>query len=136
MAEMAAQTPVAEIMPLSEDTLSSWSAAPSQTETDRCINAETAVKKAIAADTRLSAMDITVFAQGSYAARTNVRQGSDVDICVRYKSSFYTDYPAGLTNEMLGLTTSSFTFSEFKTLVGTALSDFFGHEGVRRGNKA
>jgi len=61
-------------MNISEDTFAFWAKGPSATEAEKCENAETAVRKAIAADEKLSEMDISVFAQGSYRARTNVRQ--------------------------------------------------------------
>ena len=67
---------------VSEANLVSWSKGPSQTEADKCSNTETAVRKAIKASERLAGLDISVFAQGSYRARTNVRQNSDVDVCV------------------------------------------------------
>jgi tRNA nucleotidyltransferase (CCA-adding enzyme) len=71
-------------MNISEETFASWAQGPGQTEAQKCENSETAVRKALAADRHLASLDISVFAQGSYRARTNVRQDSDVDICVRY----------------------------------------------------
>src|SRR5947207_2245798 len=84
-------------MNISEDTFVSWAKGPGTTEADKCRNAETAIKKAIAADAKLSQMDISVFAQGSYPSRTNVRLDSDVDICVRYNQAFFVRYPEGKT---------------------------------------
>ena len=89
-------------MNISEENLVSWSKGPGQTEADKCSNAETAVRKAVKASERLAALDVSVFAQGSYSARTNVRQNSDVDICVRYDSAFFPDYPKGATGETFG----------------------------------
>ena len=65
-----------------ENTFSSWGQPPSQTERDKCENAERAVRKAIAESSALANRSISVFTQGSYANRTNVRQDSDVDIYV------------------------------------------------------
>ena len=53
-------------MNISEENLVSWSKGPGQTEADKCSNAETAVRKAIKASEQLAALDISVFAQGSY----------------------------------------------------------------------
>jgi tRNA nucleotidyltransferase (CCA-adding enzyme) len=75
-----------------EATLASWSAAPGTTEQTKCENAERAVRKAIDASAKLCAMPVKVFTQGSYANRTNVRQDSDVDICVLYTGAFFADY--------------------------------------------
>jgi len=123
-------------MNISEETFTSWSQGPSSTETEKCENAETAVRKAIAADRKLSELDISVFAQGSYKARTNVRQDSDVDICVRYNASFFPEYPAGMTKENFRNVDGKFAFSDFKSMVEKALKDYFGKRGVTRGNKA
>jgi len=62
-----------------EDVFCTWGGTPSQTEREKCENAERAVRKAIDASKKLSTKTIEVFAQGSYANRTNVRQDSDVD---------------------------------------------------------
>jgi hypothetical protein len=98
-------------MNISEDTFTSWSKGPSVTETAKCENAETAVRKAIDADSALQGLDITVFAQGSYRARTNVRQNSDVDICVRYNGSFFSNYPSDTTKETFGHVDGTFPFA-------------------------
>ena len=123
-------------MNVSEENLVSWSKGPSQTEADKCSNAETAVRKAIKASERLAGLDISVFSQGSYRARTNVRQNSDVDICVRYDSAFFADYPYGTTREMFGHVEGSLPFPDFKNMVQSSLEDYFGKTGVTRGNKA
>ena len=123
-------------MNISEDTFVSWSRGPSQTESDKCENAERIVRKAIKADVKLSSLDISVFAQGSYRARTNVRQNSDVDICVCYNSAFFPDYPSGTTQNTFGNVDSTFSFAEFKKMVEQALVSYFGKNGVTRGNKA
>lgn len=123
-------------MNISEDTFIAWSKGPSQTESDKCTNAETAVKKAIKSCADLDILDISVFAQGSYRARTNVRQKSDVDICVRYNGSFFPQYPEGATRKNYGHTDAALTFLEFKNLVQVALENYFEKDGVTRGNKA
>lgn len=84
-------------MPDFEDTYVSWGKGPGTTEQAKCDNAETAIRKALAAHEKLSEMDISVFAQGSYRNRTNVKQDSDVDICVRLNSTFFPQYPDGKT---------------------------------------
>ena len=123
-------------MNISEKTLVSWSKGPGQTEADQCSNAETAVRKAIKASEQLAALDISVFAQGSYRARTNVRQNSDVDICVRYNSTFFDHYPDGMSRETVGNVPGTMAFSDFKRMVQGALDGYFGESGVTRGNKA
>lgn len=119
-----------------EEVFRSWAAAPSSTEEQKCENAESQVKKAIAANDTLASMDVTTFAQGSYRARTNVRQESDVDICVRSNVPFLTTYPNGKTDADFGNVTAAITFPQFKGLVFTALGEFFGSGAITWGNKA
>ena len=123
-------------MNISEDNFVSWSKGPGQTEADKCSNAETAVRKAIKASEQLAALDVSVFAQGSYSARTNVRQNSDVDICVRYNATFFDYYPDGMSRETVGNVPGTMAFADFKSMVQKALQDYFGKTGVTRGNKA
>ena len=123
-------------MNIFEENFVSWSKGPSQTEADKCSHAETAVRKAIKASNQLADLDIFVFAQGSYRARTNVRLNSDVDICVRYDSAFFPDYPQGATRETFGHIEGFLPFTDFKGMVEKALEDYFGKTGVTRGNKA
>ena len=119
-----------------ENTFRSWGQAPSQTERDKCENAERAIREAITASSALAARSISVFAQGSYANRTNVRQDSDVDICVRCRDVFYYDLPAGVLRESYGITPANYEYAQFKNEVGAALTDYFGYSAVTRGNKA
>ena len=119
-----------------EDIFKAWGAAPSTTEQQKMENAETAVRKAIKANTRLAAMDISIIPQGSYRSRTNVRLDSDVDICVRLNSTFFPRYPAGKTREDYNNIEGSITFKDFKDLVHTALGDHFGLPNLTPGNKA
>ena len=123
-------------MKVSEDTLLTWSKGPSKTEADKCDHSETAVRKALKADERLANLDLSVFAQGSYKARTNVRLNSDVDICIRYNGEFFPDYPAGTTAATFGNRPGTLPFSDFKDMIQTALRNYFGGQGVARGNKA
>lgn len=123
-------------MNISEDTFSNWSQGPRKTEADQCANAESAVRDAIANDDELAAEDITVFSQGSYRARTNVRRESDVDICVRYNTTFFPDYPSGKSREDFGNLPGTMKFAEFKNMVQSALINHFGSQSVKRGNKA
>lgn len=119
-----------------EDTFSLWSQPPGQTEQDKMNNAETAIKKAIANNDRLSDMDITVFTQGSYKANTSVKQDSDVDVCVRLNSTFFIRYPEGKNDSNYNVIDGSINFYEYKNLVGEALNDYFGSKYVTRGSKA
>jgi predicted nucleotidyltransferase len=121
-----------------EATFSAWGAAPGTTEQTKCDNAERAVRKAIDASTKLSSKAIDVFTQGSYANRTNVRQDSDVDICVLYTGEFFPDYSMsqGLNDAVFGYSDGTYPYAEFKNDVETALVSYFGRASVTRGKKA
>lgn len=119
-----------------EDTFKSWGAPPGETEKQKMENAEIAIRKAVKANTRLASMDISIIRQGSYRSRTNVKQDSDVDICVCLNSTFFPTYPAGKTREHYGNSAGSITFSDFRDLVHTALNGYFGSENITPGNKA
>src|SRR6266516_1665369 len=110
-----------------EDKFQNWAQPPSQTEREKCENAERAIKRAIHDDKSLSKLDIQVFPQGSYRANTNVRLDSDVDICVCLQEPFFCHYPPGKTREDFGLVAGSMTYQEFKQLVETALVNEFGN---------
>ena len=121
-----------------EDVFCTWGGAPSATQQEKSQNAERAVRKAIDASKKLSAKTIEVFVQGSYANRTNVRQDSDVDICVLYKDAFFSDYSMsqGLNGPLLGFTDATYLYAEFKNDVEAALKTYFGAGSVTRGKKA
>ncbi len=119
-----------------EDLFRSWAQGPGKTESDKCENAEVAVRKAINADRALSKLDVSVFAQGSYKSRTNVKQDSDVDICIRYNEAFFPEYPDGRSSDDFGNVDSGLKFFDFKEIVEKALKSYFGSSAVRRGNKA
>jgi predicted nucleotidyltransferase len=99
-----------------EATFVSWGAAPGPTEQTKCDNAERAVRKAISASAKLNAKSIEVFAQGSYANRTNVRQDSDVNVCVLCTDTFFPNYSMseGLSDVALGHTDAPYVYAEFK----------------------
>ncbi len=119
-----------------EDTFRSWATPPGSTEKTKMENAEAAIKKAIAGHKRLSEMDISIFPQGSYSSNTNVKQDSDVDVCIRLNSTFFTRYPDHKTHEDYGNIEGGINFFEYKDLVQEALNNYFGSQYITRGNKA
>jgi hypothetical protein len=119
-----------------EDTFRAWAKPLSDTEQTRCENAEGMIKDAIRNDDALKDLEVSVFAQGSYRANTNVRLNSDVDICVCCHRYFFADYSDGITAQSIGNSDSNFTYSDFKRMVWDALVKKFGRDGVTWGNKA
>ena len=104
-----------------EETFRSWGAPPSDTETTKCENAERAVRNAIDASTKLSSKPIRVFTQGSYANRTNVRQDSDVDVCVLYTGAITRGLGQGLDRDVLGFGKAGYSYADFKNDIQAAL---------------
>ncbi|MFD1787584.1 nucleotidyltransferase [Sphingomonas floccifaciens] len=123
------------MMRFTEDQLARWAAPPSQTERDRMDNAERAVRNAIAASDALKARTVSVFAQGSYRNRVNVRQDSDVDVAVLCTDTFFWEGPPGATLHSLGYVDATYHFPDFRREVGEALASHFG-SGVTPGDKA
>ena len=122
-----------------ESSFRSWAKPLGSTEQAKCENAERGVKNAIREHHTLGSMDITIFPQGSYAVRINVRQDSDVDVCIRLNNlHFFYDLPTAPPNtaDDFGIIASSFTFREFKELVKGALVNRFGGSAVTPGDKA
>ncbi len=121
-----------------ETTFRNWSKPSSETEQERCDNAERMIRDAIKKDQTLSKKTIEVFPQGSYRHNTNVKLDSDVDICIRLMDTFNYQLPTEPPNtpEDFGITPSKYTQVEFKAEVEVALVNKFGRKGVTRGNKA
>lgn len=121
-----------------ESTFRSWSKPSSDTEEEKYSNTEKMIRAAIAASPELSKRNIEVFAQGSYKNNTNVRQDSDVDICVCCRDVFFDELPSdgSIAKESLKFTTSDYDYSKFKSEVEAALVGKFGRSMVTRGKKA
>ena len=120
-----------------ERVFSTWSQPPGNTEQERCDRAVRMIKGAVTADPVLSTRNVHAFTQGSYWNRTNVRQDSDVDVCVLCKDTFLYDLSPGVSElKRLGITPASYGFDSYKNDVGRALVNKFGRAYVRRGNKA
>ncbi len=96
------------------------------------------VKKAIEADPKLSAMgsDISVYAKGSYANRTNIPSDSDVDVAVQHNGIFFNEYPAGTIDANHGFSEATYTFPQFRADVAQAIINYFGRQQVDPNGKA
>ena len=121
-----------------QQTFRQWSRPGSDSEREKCVNAERMIKKTIHQSRALAGKTIEVFAQGSYRNGTNVRMDSDVDICVRCMDTLFTDFSMAddFTKEDVGLIDSSYTYQQFKDAVEQAFITEFGSSRVTRGNKA
>lgn len=121
-----------------ESTFRDWSKPSSDTEEEKCNNTERMIRAAISESPALSKRNIEVFAQGSYKNNTNVRQDSDVDICVRCNDVFFYDLPSdgSVTKANAGFSDGDYEYSRYKNEVEAALVAKFGRSMVTRGNKA
>lgn len=108
-------------MRYSENTLQSWTAPLSETEENRVENTIRMIKDAIQSKEELADVNYEIFVQGSYANNTNVRQNSDIDICVMLTSSFYTNYEDGMSSSDFGYTDGGMSFQNFREYVIDAL---------------
>lgn len=122
----------------SEDTLTSWTKPPSDSEQTRLETSERMVREAIREDEKLSNKSTETFGQGSYANDTNVRLNSDIDINVRYTGGYFFDLPKDKTEADMGIDKdgpSGYSFSEFKNDIEAALVKKFGRDQVIRNDK-
>jgi len=96
------------------------------------------VKDAISQDTKLKTKSTETFGQGSYANDTNVRLNSDIDINVRYTGGYFFQLPPDTTEEDVNIahiSSSAYSYSEFKNDVENALVNKFGRSEVIRKDK-
>ena len=122
-------------MKVSEEQLSRWAKAPSETDESKCQNAVSKITEVIK---NKFGNDVSIFLQGSYRNRTNVKQDSDVDIVVLHEGYYFSDV-GGLSEpdktaywkDFVG---SDYTFSQFKSDIHNLLVNTFG-TAVTRKNK-
>src|SRR5438045_3432174 len=111
------------------DRFERWATSPSPSEQEKSAHAESAIREAVSTSSALRQHDISTFTQGSYRNRTNVRQDSDVDICVFTPETFFF---AGTTAADSGIVPPSYEYAQFKNDLGGALVNYFGSNVVRR----
>lgn len=120
-----------------EQTFRNWSKPSSDNECEKQENAERMIGDAIRGYDPLKLRDIKIIPQGSYRNNTNVRQESDVDICVCSMEPFFDDYVFADYGRLdVGNYSHPYTYVEFKNDVQVALEAKFGKTGVKRGDKA
>ena len=119
-----------------EATFKNWAQPPGKTEQAKCNNAVQVIRNAIDKSPNLNQRSTTVFPQGSYRNRTNVRTESDVDICVLCTDTFFYKLPDGVEPDDFGIIPSSYSYFDYKNDVEDALVTYLGWEAVTRGNKA
>ena len=128
-------------MKYTESQLSGFTKPISESEEQRCQNMINMVKSAIKEyynntyDSEMNLNNYEIFLQGSYANNTNVKQNSDVDICVMYKNAFHYDMPNGM--DLLGnYSDSPLDYFELRKKIKKALINKFGADRIKDKNKA
>lgn len=122
-------------MRYSESVLQSWTSPLSQTEEQRVENTVRMIREAVTSYFKLSNCSMSIFAQGSYANNTNVRQNSDVDICIMSTSTVFCNYVEGKTDKDYGYTPGTISFYDYKAYIIEALKNKFGAAAITIGNK-
>ena len=128
-------------MRYTENQLESFTKPISDSENQRCENMIRMVKEAIqlyyteTRDYKLDLNNYEIFLQGSYANNTNVKQNSDVDICVMYKNVFNYKMPQGYTLDG-SYSDSTLDYYTLRNLIKNALIKKFGSDRVIDKNKA
>ena len=128
-------------MRYTENQLESFTKPISDSENQRCENMIKMVKDAIqnyyseTRDYKMNLNNYEIFLQGSYANNTNVKQNSDVDICVMYKNVFHYSMPEGSSLDS-SYSDSSLDYFELRNTIKKALIRKFGSDRVIDKNKA
>ncbi len=119
-----------------EQTFRNWSKPSSDNEAEKQENALRMIRDAISNHAALECRAVAFIPQGSYHNNTNVRQESDVDICVCCTDPYYTDFTNANYGSVEGQTDSQYSYFDFKSDVEAALKEKFGSDGYSRGSKA
>lgn len=128
-------------MKYSESQLEGFSKPISDSEEQRCKNMINMIKEAISnyydstGDYKMKLDNYEIFLQGSYANNTNVKQNSDVDICVMYKNVFRYRMPLGYSLDGK-YSDSPISYMELRNNIRLALVKKFGESRVIDKNKA
>lgn len=123
-------------MKYTNDQLKEMARPASDSEETRMDNATKMVKDALYRNGVIPDSEYEIFAQGSYANNTNVRNNSDIDINICFTGAFFYNIPSGTTKEQYGITDYTlYSFRRFKDDVERILVDKFGRDQVVRKNK-
>lgn len=128
-------------MKYTEKQLESFTKPISDSEEQRCKNMINMIKDAIndyyynTYDSKMNLSNYEIFLQGSYANNTNVKQNSDVDICVMYKNIFRYHMPLGYSLDAK-YSDATITYMEIRNTIKKALISKFGINRVVDKNKA
>lgn len=78
--------------------------------------------------------EFEIYLQGSYKNDTNIRGDSDVDVVAQLNSTFYNNLSED-QKRTLGLSSASYSWSDFRADALKALRNYYGQGFVTEGNK-
>lgn len=123
-------------MSVDEAQLNRWAKAPSETEETKCQQTVSRVTNAIK---KRFGNDVSIFLQGSYKNRTNVKLDSDVDIVVLHEGYYFPDisFLSDTDKEQYwkDFKGSDYKYADFKNDVQKILEEEFDYGEVERKNK-
>lgn len=98
------------------------------------------VKRALEQDPVLEQRDFEVFLQGSYRNGTNIHGDSDVDVVVKLNETYMPDYnrldPYTQSVKKAGAVPATYTFSDFRRDVSSAIRRAFPNHNITEGGKS
>ncbi|MCI5050491.1 MAG: nucleotidyltransferase [Rickettsiales bacterium] len=114
-----------------------WKKPASYTEEAKIATTIRRIRAAFDKDAVMQTHDFTIISQGSYHNNTNVKNDSDVDLCVCLNSAYFHTPAAGDGFDVYDYYEPlPFTFQEYKTHVASSLRNHFGYSAVKVGGKA
>jgi hypothetical protein len=124
-----------------ESSFSSWTGAEGTVEEEKAQRTITRVRDAVSKSAPLGAINLSVYAKGSYPNRTNVVRDSDIDVAVELTSIWHHMFIHAAKNLGIGDIGLSpyvgpYNTNDFKNHVQAALAAEFGTSTVKRGNKS
>lgn len=123
-------------MPVNEQQLATWSKRGANTSAETTY---TSIKAALKSAANLQKYEYDVYLQGSYGNATNIHGNSDVDVVAELDSAFYYDLSRLTESERTyynqNLTSTKFTFNDFRDDVQKALEAYYGQKLVTARNK-
>lgn len=123
---------------LTESQLINWTKPSSDHEESMCDRSARMIELALYNYELLGGRKFLVIPQGSYHNNTNVRLSSDVDICIVFTDVFINNFQdaPGWDGQKLGFASSDKNFANDRELIGQALIQTFGKDGIKAGGKA
>lgn len=119
-----------------EEKLSGWTGPSSPTEQDKQERTERMVREAIKAHAAFDGYDLSVYAKGSYANKTNVKADSDVDIAVQCGEAVYWEEATKDVHPPSGSYTGIWTPAKLRSELEAALRAKFPEQVDSSGSTA